>query len=215
MRKKITFLLALTAAVLLALPSQAQNNQLRRSDAPKMQKLESSKAKLVSKDVRMKAMDQTTGIAFRGKVANVLTQEAFLKAQAEKDAQLKEFELLQWKNSARFVSTSGLVNEKLAAQPRKAARDVTPDPDNVIVILTAPDIWGDGSGYQMLLDADATAYGTIIPTSGGLTSSGDADASVYAEFEYKIPEDADGSLTTSNVIIDNSVAITIPEGTYD
>lgn len=215
MRKKITFLLALTAAVLLALPSQAQNNQLRRSDAPKMQKLESSKAKLVSKDVRMKAMDQTTGIAFRGKVANVLTQEAFLKAQAEKDAQLKEFELLQWKNSARFVSTSGLVNEKLAAQPRKAARDVTPDPDNVIVILTAGDIWADGSGYQMLLDADATAYGTIIPTSGGLTTSGDADASVYAEFEYKIPEDADGSLTTSNVIIDNSISITIPEGTYD
>jgi len=215
MRKKITFLLALTAAVLLALPSQAQNNQLRNSAKPKIQKFESPREKFVSKNAITKANDQTVGIAFRGKVANVLTKEAFLKAQAEKDAQLKEFELLQWKNSARFVSTSGLVNEGLASQPRKVARDVTPDPDNVIVILTAPDIWGDGSGYQMLLDADATAYGTVIPETGGLTSSGDADASVYAEFEYTIPENADGSLTTANIVIDNSISITIPEGTYD
>ena len=40
------------------------------------------------------------------------------------------------------------------------------------VTLTAPDIWGDGTGYQMLLDADATAYGTIIPETGALTTSG-------------------------------------------
>ena len=83
------------------------------------------------------------------------------------------------------------------------------------VTLTAGDLWGDGSGYQMLLDADATAYGTIIPTSGNLTSSGDAPASTYAEFEFKIPENADGSLTTSNIVVDNSVTILIPAGTYD
>ena len=44
------------------------------------------------------------------------------------------------------------------------------------VTLTADDVWGDGSGYQMLLDADANAYGTIIPATGPLTSSGNADA---------------------------------------
>lgn len=83
------------------------------------------------------------------------------------------------------------------------------------IILTAGNIWGDDSGYQMLLDADATAFGTIIPSGGPLTDSGDADASLYNQFEYKIPENADGALNTSNIVIDNSVTITIPAGTYD
>ena len=85
----------------------------------------------------------------------------------------------------------------------------------VTVILEAHDVWGDGSGYQLLLDADATAFGTIIPETGALTSSGDADAATYAEFEYKIPENADGALTTTNMVYDGSVEITIPAGTYD
>jgi len=87
--------------------------------------------------------------------------------------------------------------------------------DVATVILTAPDIWGDGSGYQMLLDADATAYGTIIPETGALTSGGDVPASIYDEFEYKIPENADGSLTTQNMVMNNSIEIQIPAGTYD
>ncbi len=83
------------------------------------------------------------------------------------------------------------------------------------VTLTAGDVWGDGSGYQMLLDADATAYGLEIPTTGAITASGDVAASVYAEFEYKIPANADGSLSTTNIVINNSVTIDIPAGTYD
>jgi hypothetical protein len=83
------------------------------------------------------------------------------------------------------------------------------------VILTVGDVWGDGSGYQMLLDADATAFGTIIPETGALTTSGDATAAQYAEFEYKIPENADGALTTSNIVINNSIAIMVPAGVYD
>ena len=85
----------------------------------------------------------------------------------------------------------------------------------VTVILEAHNVWGDGTGYQLLLDADHNAYGTTIPTSGGLTSSGDASASVYAEFEYKIPTNADGSMSTQNMILDGSASITIPAGTYD
>ena len=83
------------------------------------------------------------------------------------------------------------------------------------VTLKADDVWGDGSGYQMLLDADATAYGTIIPETGGLTTSGDASADIYAQFEYKIPENADGSLNTTNMVNNASVTIRIPAGTYD
>lgn len=85
----------------------------------------------------------------------------------------------------------------------------------VTITLEAHDVWEDGSGYQLLLDADHTAYGTIIPEQGALTTSGDVPASTYAEFEYKIPENADGSLTTTNIVFDGAVTIQIPAGTYD
>jgi hypothetical protein len=87
------------------------------------------------------------------------------------------------------------------------------------VTLSVPnDIWEDGSGYQMLLDADHDTYGTVIPETGGLTSSGDASPETYAYFEYKIPENADGAMNTSNVVDGNDVkevTITIVAGIYD
>lgn len=90
-----------------------------------------------------------------------------------------------------------------------------PSTDPVTVILSAGDVWGDGTGYQMLLDADANTYGSVIPTSGGLTSSGDAAPEVYAQFEYKIPENADGAMNTQNIVFNSSIAIEIPAGVYD
>ncbi|MCR5809276.1 MAG: DUF2436 domain-containing protein [Clostridiales bacterium] len=101
-------------------------------------------------------------------------------------------------------------------EPEPTEPPATPAEGNTIVILNVPtDHWEDGSGYQMLIDADATAYGTIIPESGGLTESGGASAEVYAEFEYKIPENADGALDTANIVSCTSVAIEIPAGVYD
>jgi hypothetical protein len=75
----------------------------------------------------------------------------------------------------------------------------------VTVILTAGDVWGDGSGYQMLLDADATAYDNF-------STNGISD---YSIFEYKIPTNADYSASTSNIVVNSSVSIQIPAGTYD
>ena len=83
------------------------------------------------------------------------------------------------------------------------------------VILEAHDVWGDGSGYQLLLDADAIAFGTIIPETVPLTGAGDVSAATYAEFEYKIPTNADGALTTTHIVFDGADTITIPAGTYD
>ncbi len=89
------------------------------------------------------------------------------------------------------------------------------------IILEADNVWNDGSGYQMLLDADATAYGTLwnayhyILVDGEQYSGGDLPASYYDEFEYKIPTEADGALSTTNVVVTGSVTITIPAGTYD
>ena len=84
-----------------------------------------------------------------------------------------------------------------------------------LVTLSAGDIWNDGSGYQMLLDADANAYGTIIPETGALTTGGDVPAYIYDEFEYKIPENADGALSTGNIVFDEEVSILVPAGVYD
>ena len=96
------------------------------------------------------------------------------------------------------------------------ARYRDPNAATATVILNVPeDHWGDGTGYQMLLDADATAFGSIIPETGALTTGGNVPDSVYAEFEYKIPENADGALTTANIVSCASVAIEIPAGVYD
>jgi hypothetical protein len=89
-------------------------------------------------------------------------------------------------------------------KPVKSAADVT----TARVILTAGDIWGDGSGYQLLLDADAVAYARIPLNSGEFNLP-------YSDFEYKIPTNADSALTTQNIVINNSIEIDIPAGTYD
>ena len=84
-----------------------------------------------------------------------------------------------------------------------------------LVSLEAHDVWGDGTGYQMLLDADANAYGNLIPETGALALYTSVADEVYAEFEYKIPENADGSLYTENVVYDGIISILVPAGTYD
>lgn len=87
-----------------------------------------------------------------------------------------------------------------------------------VTLYVPNDIWEDGTGYQMLLDKDHNTYGSVIPESGGLTGSGDASPETYDNFEYKIPENADGALNTSNVVDGTNVTeltITILAGTYD
>ena len=101
-------------------------------------------------------------------------------------------------------------------EPTPTQNPNTPAPGGMATIsLTAGDVFSDGSGYQMLLDADATAFGNEIPVEGPLTQGGNAPAGLYDAFEYKIPVNADGSTTTSNIVINNSVTIQVPAGTYD
>lgn len=77
------------------------------------------------------------------------------------------------------------------------------------VILTVGDVWGDGSGYQMLLDKDATIYDSFDPNTGTAT------AAMYSGAEYKIPANADNNASTSNVLVNGSLSIDVPAGTYD
>lgn len=96
------------------------------------------------------------------------------------------------------------------------------------VILRAADVWGNGGGYQMLLDADHNTYyydgfadpddlgeTQVIPPFGGFTEFGDADPADYELFEYTLPFDADGRCSTENIICDDMMKIYIPAGVYD
>ena len=88
-------------------------------------------------------------------------------------------------------------------------REVDPTVPATIILNVPTDIWNDGSGYQLVLDADHNTYGTTIPTSGNFT------AGTFADFEYTIPENAVCSTTTNTIVINGSVSITIPAGVYD
>ena len=88
----------------------------------------------------------------------------------------------------------------------------TPAPQGMVnVTLQAGDLWGNESGYQMLI-GPVSLWGTVIPALGVLGKC-DSPPS-YAAFTYKIPEDADPECTTNNIVFNNSVTIQIPFGTY-
>ena len=74
---------------------------------------------------------------------------------------------------------------------------------NAKVILEAHDVWGDGTGYQLLIDADNVEY---------TSSYGPNCGSTYTDWEYMIP--ANASANDANVIADGADFIMIPAGTY-
>ncbi|MEG1560629.1 MAG: Ig-like domain-containing protein [Clostridia bacterium] len=89
-------------------------------------------------------------------------------------------------------------------------------PGKAMIKLSVGDVWDDVTGYQMLLDSTHSLYGTTIPITGPLNQSGDVPKEIYDLFEYKIPENADGVLTTQNIVKNNeSVYIIVDAGTYD
>lgn len=83
------------------------------------------------------------------------------------------------------------------------------------IILEAHNVWGDGSGYQMLLDADHNLYGDKIPEKGALWDNSNPPADLYNSFEYKIPGNADPSTTPQYMVVDGEGYVDIPAGVYD
>ena len=70
------------------------------------------------------------------------------------------------------------------------------------IILEAHNVWQDGSGYQMLLDADHNLYGSKIPDKGPLWDNDNPPADLYDGFEYKIPTNADPSTKPKYMVVD-------------
>ncbi len=69
--------------------------------------------------------------------------------------------------------------------------------DGAKITLTIGDPWGDGSGYQMLMDPTATANGS----------------SLYAAYQFFIPEDC--NINTNSVVWNSSEIAYVPGGVYD
>ncbi|WP_116680108.1 DUF2436 domain-containing protein, partial [Porphyromonas loveana] len=83
------------------------------------------------------------------------------------------------------------------------------------IVLEAHDVWNDGSGYQIVLDADHTAFGQEIPAVGNFTNNCDVPADFFAPFEYTVPENADPSCSPTNMVVDGTATVKIPAGVYD
>ncbi len=83
------------------------------------------------------------------------------------------------------------------------------------IILEAHNVWGDGSDYQMLLDADHNLYGDKIPGNDALWYNANPPADLYNGFEYKIPGNADPSTTPQYMVVDGEDYVDIPAGVYD
>lgn len=100
--------------------------------------------------------------------------------------------------------------------PKVAIQVVIFDPNGVATIeLEAHDVWGDGSGYQVLLDNTATQYGQAIPLGGPLTSNCTIPASLQSSFTHFIPANADISCTPETMVFDGAAKIEVPAGYYD
>lgn len=83
------------------------------------------------------------------------------------------------------------------------------------VTLSVPEeVWGDGTGYQFLMDADHNTFGGIIPAEGPLSLT-DLTEDVYGQFEYTIPEETEFFLNTDMILVEGDMTITVPAGIYD
>lgn len=87
-----------------------------------------------------------------------------------------------------------------------------------VTLRVIDEVMLDGSGFQMLLDADAVEYGnTILPGNTVFAYGAEGAVSEYALFEYKVPENADGDFMTEDDVVyyNESATNIIPAGVYD
>ena len=77
---------------------------------------------------------------------------------------------------------------------------------NAKVVLTAGDVWGDGSGYQMLINST----NTVDVASFSYNYCSHADEIYLPDWDYTIPANA----ANGNIVINSSSELEIPAGTY-
>lgn len=80
------------------------------------------------------------------------------------------------------------------------------------IVLSYNNVWADSSGYVILFDSTATAYGPVIPAHGEFSRLGDIS---MAPFDYVLPAGFNGSTTSTSVLVSGTATIQIPAGVYD
>jgi hypothetical protein len=129
---------------------------------------------------------------------------------SESEQLQRKAETVDGKHEQRALRLSG------SSSIRIVPADVPAPKGMVNVTLQAGDVWGDGSGYQMLIDTDAEEYGNTIPAgTGAIYNNCSAPATLYDVFEYRIPENANPVCAGANMVLNGSVTIQIPAGTCD
>ena len=110
--------------------------------------------------------------------------------------------------SQNFGNLNSKVAHKVSVEKRKSAKE-----DVATVILRViGDPVGDGSGFQMLLDADHIVFEKY---DNGEYNYDNLAEEFYADCEYKIPKNACPDFNNPGIIIDGEGYVEIPEGIYD
>lgn len=130
------------------------------------------------------------------------------------DADLTELQKIRFEKMSktkRGVKTGKPLALSPAVKRQSAAQYASSE--NAKITLDVQMDWGDGSGYQLLLDADHNACGEyFFPDDVRVMTDG------YDEYEYKLPSDAkpDGDSSAGGVLVyGDRESIEIPAGTYD
>ena len=125
---------------------------------------------------------------------------------------MKKFTILM---IALLVASMSFAQEKNVSDVRRALKFQsstkhtynqvrgTRDGEQALVVFSAGDIWGDGTGYQLLIDAD---------NEGWSDSYGPDCGSTYTQWEYMIPENA--AAIDANAVCNATESLYIPAGTY-
>ncbi|MCM1531153.1 MAG: choice-of-anchor J domain-containing protein [Bacteroides sp.] len=87
------------------------------------------------------------------------------------------------------------------------------NPDKATVKLTVGNAWGDGSGYQVLLDADAK-FCDDLSTDDGCLPSG-LIQNYYDQAEGKIPANATPEVGKTSILDKKEASLDIDGGIYD
>ena len=97
---------------------------------------------------------------------------------------------------------------------KHVAQKASDNPDKVTINLVVGSCWGDGSGYQMLLDKDAHLCDTAENMIRyGLNQS--ILRTYYDMADYKIPENASATDFESVILDNEDASIEIEAGVYD
>jgi len=115
---------------------------------------------------------------------------------------------------ARTVSNSPSFTSPIS---KEVPQSVLTPRGMVKVTLEANDVWGDGSGYHLLLDETATAHGsaTGFPATGNPWKTCPLPADLYDWATHKIPTNATAQCSNTTFLVNGTATIYIPAGTYD